>query len=130
MVKHLIWIVLAVFLLPLVGYLLSSLRSNETVDIIYFYNPRCIVHNQTESIISQAKDKFGDKLNVTRIFASGFAGDPEDPHDIVDLRKRYNAVGVPTIVVGGDEYTKSYNFRNFKSEICKHFKVKPIQCFI
>ncbi|MBS3052772.1 MAG: hypothetical protein J4428_05375 [Candidatus Aenigmarchaeota archaeon] len=130
MSKLLIAALLIIFVLPLILYFLLSLNVKETINIIYFYNPRCIVHNQTETIMMKAKEKFGERINVTKIFANGFAGDPEDPEDVKLLREKYNATGVPAIVINEQEYKKSYDFKNFKSGICRQFKIKPIQCFI
>ncbi len=130
MSKLLIAALLIVFVLPLILYFILSLNVKEVINIIYFYNPRCIVHNQTEEIIAKAQEKFGNKINVTKIFANGFAGDPEDPEDVKLLREKYNAKGVPTIIINEQEYKRSYDFKNFKSDICRQFKIKPIQCFI
>ncbi len=130
MKKHLGARIFLVIPLLTIFYIILSLGSRETVNIIYFYNSKCIVHVQADSVVSEAEERFGRRINVTRIFASGFQGDPEDSPEVKDLRERYNAVGVPVIIIGNEEYKKSYDFGNFRMEICKQFKIKPIECMI
>ena len=100
----------------------------QSIEIIYFTNPKCLLINKTDKILSEIKEDFGDKVYIKDIKVSMYSDDLPDTDDIQKLRDRYEVYGVPEIIISGKEFTKEYTKYNLKEEICKKFLIKPEEC--
>lgn len=104
-------------------------NKSQTIDIIYFTNPRCVISNQTDELIGEIKNDFKDRINITTIIVSMFEGDSPDTEEIKQLREQYKIYGAPVIIINGKEFTKAYTIDNLREEICEEFLIKPLVCF-
>lgn len=101
---------------------------NQKIKILYFTNPTCKIANDTDKIINELKEKFGDRLIVEEITVSMYSGDEPDDPKIKKLRETYNVQGVPTIIINGKEFTKPFTKNNLKEAVCREFLIKPKVC--
>jgi len=109
-------------------YTLALLLAPQKVELLYFRNNNCeLVHN-TDGIIGEAVQEFGDKINVRVIDAQLYPTDPEDTAEIGQLREKYNVIGLPDIIINGEKFTKQFTGDNLFAEICNEFIVKPEAC--
>jgi len=100
----------------------------QTIEIIYFTHPNCLLVNKTDKILSEIKEDFGDRVQIKEIKISMYPDDSPDTDEIKKLRERYQVYGVPEIIISGKEFTKEYTKYNLKEEICKNFLIKPGEC--
>jgi len=115
-----ILIISSIFLLFLAKY--------QTVEIIYFINPRCVITNITNDILDELKVDFQDRIKVREIKVSMYPDDQPDTEEIRQLREQYQVYGVPEIIINGKEFTKKFTKDNLKEEICKNFIIRPRTC--
>jgi hypothetical protein len=91
-------------------------------------NPGCRVSNQSNIIIKEIKQDFGDRIYLREIRVNMYSNDPPDTEEIKLLRERYKVYGVPTIIINEKEFTTQYTKDNLEEEICKNFIIKPKVC--
>jgi glutaredoxin len=115
-----ILIILSIFLLFLSEY--------QTVEIIYFTNPRCVVAKKTDDLLNEAKLDFQDRIHVTKIKVNMYPEDAPDTYEVKELREEYGVYGVPEIIINGKEFTKKFTKDNLREEICKNFIIRPEAC--
>jgi thiol-disulfide isomerase/thioredoxin len=107
---------------------LALLLAPQKVELLYFRNNNCELIHNTDGIIGEAVQKFGDKINVRVIDAQLYPTDSEDTAEIRQLRGKYNVIGLPDIVIDGEKFTKQFTGDNLFAEICNKFIVKPEAC--
>jgi len=123
--KTQIKILIILTVLSIIFFLISPF---ETVKIIYFTNPSCILTHKTDIIIDEIKSDFDKTIQVREIKVSMYEGDPLDTDEVKELREKYEVYGVPVIIINGKEFTKEYTKNNLKQEICRNFIIKPEVC--
>jgi len=100
----------------------------QTVEIIYFTNPKCLLTKNTDSIIEEMKLDFGDKIKVREIKVNMYPTDQPDTEEIKMLREKYQVYGTPDIVIDSEKFTMSFMKDNLKKKICERFIIKPEVC--
>jgi len=108
--------------------LIFFFSSYQTIEIIYFTNPKCLIVNKTDKIINEIKKDFENKVYIREIKVSMYPDDPPDTEDIKQLRDRYQVYGVPEIIINGKRLTKKYTKDNLVEEICNSLLIKPEVC--
>jgi thiol-disulfide isomerase/thioredoxin len=103
--------------------------SKKTIQILYFFNPKCKVANVADESIAETQEKFQEKIEIRRFFVNMYEGDPEDSKEVKELRDKYHINGTPVIIVNGKEFKEEFTFENLKKEICRNFLIKPRVCF-
>jgi thiol-disulfide isomerase/thioredoxin len=102
--------------------------STKKVEILYFRNEKCVLVQNTDRIIQEAKEIFNDRIEVKIINVKLYPSEPEDPKDVKILREKYGVIGLPEIIINGKKFTKDFTRENLLSEICNNFIVKPGAC--
>ena len=110
---------ISAIILMLAGFYFSYTKK---VEIIYFYDERCVISNMTDEIIDEIEAEFGDRVRIKRVNAFN----PEGEDKV--LVKRFDVKGVPVIVIDGRIYPYEYNYTILKNEVCKRFVFKPEKC--
>lgn len=100
----------------------------QTVEVMYFTNPKCLLTKNTDSIIEKMKLDFGDKIKVREIKVNMYADDQPDTEEIKMLREKYQVYGTPDIVIDSEKFTMSFTKDNLKKKICERFIIKPEAC--
>jgi len=100
----------------------------QKVRIIYFTNSKCLLTVQTDRLIEEIKNDFGNRIYVREIVVNMYQDDPPDTEEVKQLRQEYQVFGVPVIIINGKEFTKEFTKNNLEQEICKNFIVKPEVC--
>jgi len=118
-----------ILLVILFSMLLSNTYyENTEIDIIYFRNDNCRIAMNTDSIINEAIEAFGDKINVRIINAKLDESDPEDTEEVKQLREMYHVIGLPDLIINGKKFGKEFTRDNIFNEMCNNFIVKPGAC--
>lgn len=99
------------------------------VEILYFYNEKCIVSNIVDEIMNKTKDTFKNKVEIKYFEVSIFSGDNPEDNETTILKKKYNIQGTPVLIINEKEYNKAYEFKKISKEICDSFLVWPKECF-
>ncbi len=120
------FVVLALILLTIIVVIVSSTVS--VVEIIYFRNPACRSSNNVDAVIDQIQNDFGEKVIIKPVKIHMYENDENDTQEISELRKKYNIIGVPTIIINGKEYTKEFTKEKLEKEICKKILFKTEVC--
>ena len=115
-----------IILLGAIFFLL--INYNQTIEILYFTNPKCRLVNETDVIIQEIENDFKDKVNVRTIKVSMYPDDEPDTEEIKRLREKYEVYGVPTIIINGEEFTEEFTKENLRENICNYFMIKPKVC--
>ena len=102
--------------------------SRQKVKILYFRNGKCRLVYNTDKLIEEAKKAFDGKIDVKIYNVSLYSSDPPDPPEVKALREKYNVWGVPTVIINGKEFRKSFTRENLFKMICNNFIVKPEVC--
>ncbi|MDI6826812.1 MAG: hypothetical protein QMD36_06585 [Candidatus Aenigmarchaeota archaeon] len=110
----------------LLAILLFSLY--QRVDIIYFTNPKCLLTKNTDRIIEEVKEDFGDKVRVREIIVNMYEDDRPDTEEIKQLREKYQVYGVPEVIIDGKKFTLNFTKYNLETKICEKFVIKPEVC--
>ena len=100
----------------------------QKVNIIYFTNSKCLLTVQTDRLIEEIRNDFGNRVHVREIVVSMYEDDPQDTEEIKQLRQEYQVFGVPVIIINGKEFTREFTKNNLEQEICKNFIIKPEAC--
>jgi len=100
----------------------------QKIDVIYFRHPTCKFVDVLDSIASELKIEFTDKINMRIINVKMEDSDPEDSAEVKRLRQTYNVVGVPVVVINGKEFTDEFTKDNLESSICSELLLKPEVC--
>ena len=104
------------------------ISSQQSVEIIYFTNPNCILANNTDKIIQEIREKFGDKVSIREIKVNMYENDPPDTEEIKQLREKYKVYGVPEIIINGKEFTKQFTKYELEKAVCDQFIINPSVC--
>jgi len=119
-----------IFLVIIVLFFLIASKFTKPVEILYFYNNKCIVSKTTNKILYDVQQKFGNKVQIKFIEISMFPGDKSDSNETAELREKYKIRGTPVMIINGREYRKAYEMDDVIKEICKNFLLPPLECFI
>ena len=119
-------VVLVLILLSIMVFLINS--TVPIVEIIYFRNPACRSSNNVDTIIDQIQIDFGEKVIVRPVKIHMYENDKNDTQEILELREKYNIIGVPTIIINGKEYTKEFTKEKLEKEICKKILFRAEVC--
>ena len=104
------------------------LLSKQKIDIIYFTNPNCNLAYNTDNIIQDIREKFGDKVNIREIRVNMYENDPPDTDEVKILREKYEVYGVPEIIINEKEFTEQFTKYELEKAICNQFIIKPSVC--
>jgi len=118
----------ALIVLTILSITLFLFSRYQTVDIIYFTNPKCLLTKNTDIIIEEMKLDFGDKIKVREIKVNMYPDDQPDTEEIKMLREKYQVYGTPDIIIAGEKFTMSFTKDNLKKTICERFIIKPGAC--
>jgi len=100
----------------------------QKIRIIYFTNSKCLLTVQTDRLIEEIKNDFGNRIYVREIEVSMYEDDPQNTEEVKQLRQEYQVFGVPVIIINGKEFTREFTKNNLEQEICKNFIVKSEVC--
>lgn len=95
------------------------------VEVIYFRKSSCIIISDTDKLMEEIENKFGNELKIRTIDLDNEENLTEDDKA---LEERYQVVGVPEIIINGKEYTREFTKEKLEKEICKRFLIKPEAC--
>ncbi len=118
----------AISAILIVSLILPFLTEYQTVEIVYFTNPRCALTDRTDDILEEIKEDFKDRIEVREIKVSMYPEDPPDTQEIKILREKYRVHGVPDIIINGKEFTEKFTKDNLREEVCKNFIIRPGVC--
>jgi len=118
----------AIFAILIVSLILLFLTEYQTVEIVYFTNPRCALTDRTDDILEEIKEDFKDRIEVREIKVNMYPEDPPDTQEIKKLREKYRVHGVPDIIINGKEFTEKFTKDNLREEVCKNFIIRPGAC--
>jgi len=100
----------------------------QKVEIIYFTNPSCNLVGNTDMILQDMREKFGDRVVIREIRVSMYENDPPDTLEIKKLREKYGVHGIPEIIINGKEFTKQFTKYEVEKAICDQFIINPSVC--
>ena len=119
---------IVVLIVAISSITLFFLFQDQTVEIMYFTNPKCLLTKNTDSIIEEMKLDFGDRIKVREIKVNMYPDDQPDTEEIKMLREKYQVYGTPSIIIDDEEFTLSFTKDNLKKTICERFIIKPVVC--
>src|SRR3989338_9725045 len=102
----------------------EKMCGDEAVSVLFFYrrNQICGDCGTQGIILTYLKETFNEKLLVFSLDA-----DVEDPL-ITIIKGTYNITETPSIVIEEKVFEKLTDLEVLREEICKNFKVKPVEC--
>ncbi len=126
--RNSIILLLFIFIPVVIALLVFFNYKDQKIEIIYFTNEKCIVNYLTDKFVEDAKNDFGDRVEIKKFCVNLYENDPPDSKEVKELREKYQVFGAPVIIINEKEYKKEYKYETFKDEICNSFVVKPLVC--
>lgn len=126
--RNILFLIFLVLGILVAGNFIFSSQVSQKVEILYFRNDYCVLIYNTDMIIQEVIQGFGDKVDVKIFNARLYSNEPEDSPEVKELRERYEVIGLPDIIINGKKFVNDFTSKNLFEEICNSYLIRPEAC--